>query len=72
MGGVENLVRGESGEEKLPSHGALGWGEAALPQEAGARCLWTGIRPSLAFLTWPSVTEETIHLPPAPDIVGEG
>src|SRR3954470_2764494 len=25
----------------------------------------------LSFLTWPSVTEETIHLPPAPDIAGE-
>ena len=26
----------------------------------------------LSFLTWPSVAEETIHLPPAPDIAGEG
>ena len=26
----------------------------------------------LSFLMCPSVTEETIHLPPAPDMVGEG
>ena len=26
----------------------------------------------LSFLMCPSVTEETIHLPPAPDMAGEG
>src|SRR3954471_15662841 len=26
----------------------------------------------LNFFTWTSVTEESIHLPPAPDIAGEG
>ena len=26
----------------------------------------------LSFLMCPSVTEETIHLPPAPDMTGEG
>ena len=71
MGGVENPVRGGSGDGILPSQGALGGGEAALPREAGARCL-DKYPAFLSFLTWPSMMEETIHLPPAPDIAGGG
>src|SRR3954463_12119877 len=41
---------------------------------SGSRCAMSSGRYSalLSFLTSPFVTEETIHLPPAPDMVGEG
>ena len=41
---------------------------------SGSRCAMSLDRyPALrSFLMCPSVTEEAIHLPPAPDIVGEG
>ena len=40
-----------------------------LRQIGRASCRYPAL---LSFLTSPSVTKETIHLPPAPDMVGEG
>ena len=61
----------EMGEEHHPLMGPGGGDE--LPP-SGSRCaMSSGKYPTLlSFLMSPSVSEETIHLPPAPDMVGEG
>src|SRR3954468_23380461 len=59
------------GKEYYPLMGP--WGGEELPSSR-SRCAMSLDRyPAfLSFLTCPSVTEETIHLPPAPDMAGEG
>ena len=61
----------EMGKEYYPLMGPGGGDE--LPS-SGSRCAMSLDRyPALrSFLMYPSITEEAIHLPPAPDIVGEG
>ena len=61
----------EMGKEHYPLMGPGGGDE--LPS-SGSRCTmsWGQYRALLSILMSPSVTEETIHLPPAPDMVGEG
>ena len=61
----------EMGEEYHP---LMGLGVGMSCPSSGSRCsMSSGRYPALlSFLTSPSLTEETIHLPPAPDIVGEG
>ena len=41
---------------------------------SGSRCAMSLDKYSafLSFLIFPSVTKEAIHLPPAPDMIGEG
>ena len=61
----------EMGKEHYPLMGPGGGGELPLIWEPVA--MSSGRYPALLnFLMSPSVTEETIHLPPAPDMVGEG
>src|SRR4051812_17355345 len=57
----------EVGKEYNPLMGL--WLGRSCPS-SGSRCAMSLDKyPAfLIFLTWPSVTEETIHLPPAPDI----
>ena len=52
-----------------------------MGEEMGMSCPFSGSRCAmslaryptfLSFLMCPSVAEETIHLPPAPDMTGEG
>ena len=61
----------EVGKEYYPLVGP--WGRRSCPF-SGSRCGMSLDRyPAfLSFFTWTSVTEETIHLPPAPDMAGEG
>ena len=61
----------EMGEEHHPLMGPRSGDELPL---LGSRCAMSLARyPAfLSFLMCPSVTEETIHLPPAPDMAGEG
>ena len=61
----------EMGKEHHPLMGPGGGDE--LPS-SGSRCAMSLCRyPAfLNLLMCPSVTEEAIHLPPAPDMVGEG
>ena len=61
----------EVGEENDP---LMGPGVGMSCPSSGSRCVTSPERyPALRSL-WmcPSVTEETIHLPPAPDMAGEG
>ena len=61
----------EMGKKYYPLMGPGGGDELPL---VGSRCAMLLDRyPALhSFWMCPSVTEEAIHLPPAPDIVGEG
>ena len=59
------------GEEYHPLMGLGGGDELSLIWEP-VRDIVGQVSDSLSFLTSPSVTEETIHFPPAPDMVGEG
>ena len=61
----------EIGEEHHPLMGPGGGDELPLIWEP-VRDVVGKVSGSLSFLMSPSVTEETIHLPPAPDMVGEG
>ena len=60
MGKKNNPLMGPGGGDELPA--------------SGSRCAMSSDRyPAfLSFLICPSVTEEAIHLPPAPDMVVEG
>ena len=61
----------EVGKEYYPLMGP--WGGEKLPFLGKPVRDVLGKYPAfLSFLTWPSMTEETIHLPPAPDIAGGG
>ena len=60
MGKKNNPLMGPGGGDELPI--------------SGSRCAMSSDKyPAfLIFLICPSVTEEAIHLPPAPDMIGEG
>ena len=70
MGGEGSPVR-EMGEEHHP---LMGLGVGMSCPSSGSRCAMSLDKyPAfLSFLMCPSVMEETIHLPPALDMVGEG
>ena len=61
----------EMGKEHYP---LMGPGVGISCPSSGSRCaMSSGRYPALlSFLMSPSVKEETIHLPPTPDMVGEG
>ena len=61
----------EMGKEYYPLMGPRGGDELSL---VGSRCAMSLDKypASRSFWICPSVTEEAIHLPPAPDIFGEG
>ena len=61
----------EMGKEYYP---LMGLGVGMSSPSSGSRCeISLDKYPALrSFWICPSVTEEAIHLPPAPDIVGEG
>ena len=61
----------EMGKEYYP---IMGLGVGMSSPSMGSRCAMSLDKyPALRnFSICPSVTEEAIHLPPAPDIVGEG
>ena len=62
----------EMGKEYHPLMGPGGGDEQPLvgePVRAMSLDKYSALR---SFLMCPSVTEEAIHLPPSPDIVGEG
>ena len=61
----------EMGKKYYP---LMGPGVGMSSPSSGSRCAMSLDRyPALrSFWMYPSVTEEAIHLPPAPDIVGEG
>ena len=59
------------GEEYHPLMGLGGGDELSLIWEP-VRDVVGQVSDSPQFLMCPSVKEETIHLPPAPDMVGEG
>ena len=61
----------EMGEERHPLMGPRGGDELPF---SGSRCAMSLDKyPAfLSLLMCPSVMEETIHLPPAPDMTGEG
>src|SRR3954469_25344908 len=72
----EWVERRASPQRKWGRNTTLSWGLGV-----GRSCPFSGSRCTmsldkypafLSFLMWPSVTEETIHLPPAPDMAGEG
>ena len=61
----------EVGKEYYPLVGP--WGGDKLPLFGKPVPMSLDRYPAfLSFLSWPSVTEETFHLPPTPDIAGEG
>ena len=61
----------EVGKEYYPLMGP--WGGEKLPLLGKpVRDVFGQYPAFLSFLTWPSMTEETIHLPPTLDIAGEG
>ena len=61
----------EVGKEHYP---LMGLGVGMSCPSSGSRCAMPSCKypDLLSFLTCPFVTEETIHLPPAPDMVEEG
>ena len=61
----------EMGKEYYPLMGPGGGDELSLVGEP-VRDVAGQISGVVQLLDLPSVTEEAIHLPPAPDIVGEG
>ena len=61
----------EVGEEHHPLMGPRGGDELPLFGKP-VRDVLGQVSAFLSFLTLPSVTEETIHLPPTPDMAGEG
>ena len=68
---MESQSAEEMGEEYHP---LMGLGVGMSCPSSGSQCaMSSGRYPALlSFLTSASVMEETIHLPPAPDMVGEG
>ena len=72
----DEWVGNPSPRRKWVRNTTLSWGLGvgmSCPS-SGSRCaMSSGRYPALlSFLMCPSITEETIHLPPASDMVGEG
>ena len=72
---VDKRVEGKSqsaDEEGKKNYPLMGFGRRDDLPASGSRCVMSAARypASRSFVMFSSMTEETIHLPPAPDMLG--